>query len=80
MPDIRWPVPTWIVVGFFFGLIILAVLASSPWAQEHLRWLSSQKFYLLLGILLGLGLAVVCITVASALLPLITKNLPLELG
>jgi Flp pilus assembly protein protease CpaA len=77
--DFQMPIPAWAIVAFFFAFIVLAILAGTPWAQQRVQWMGSQKIHILLGLLLGVGLAVLCVTIAYALVPLVTKTLPIDM-
>jgi hypothetical protein len=77
--EFQLPIPEWAIVAFFFAMIILAILSATPWAQQKVRWMGSQKLMILLGVLLGLSLAALCVMIAYALVPLATKTIPLDM-
>jgi hypothetical protein len=79
VPKFELPIPAWAIVAFFFATIILAILSATPWAQQKVQWIGSQKLLVLLGILLGFSLAALCVTIAYALVPLVTETIPLDM-
>ncbi len=57
-----------IVLCFFLLLAVIGILiAHTQWAQENAKWLTSFKFYLFVGFLVGVGLIYIGYNFAQSL-------------
>jgi hypothetical protein len=65
-------IPMIIFLIILSAAFLLVFLSFTPWAHENIKWITSLKFYVFVGILFGLSMLYLCYLLIIKLIPLYT--------
>jgi multisubunit Na+/H+ antiporter MnhB subunit len=64
-----------ILFMIFAAAIVLTLLSYTPWARENMKWLTSFKAYLVIGLLIGGCLAAAGLLLSQSMATLYTPDI-----